>query len=423
MKLLLLSLFLAFSGCSLTLAQSDKIQLPESKIFFFKNIIDSLSYFIQSGNAVITNSECLLPEHKLITVWKPYSRFPITALKIKGTLRDEYIEMYAISDMANSHNSVLYLEEALEIAIKYNFEYEELHNWRARLNNIFFHEGDYVKAMGISTDGLAKAEKLKDLERMEHINNVLGYIMMRQGNFELARGYFSTHLHLTRQIKNKEEEAKALLNLADLSLSEKKGQQAIPFINEALHIYKSFMPENTGRQAYTINKLAETYRLMERKKAALQYALQAIELVKKTGGHNQYDIAAYYINAGYGYNQALKPDSSLIYSRIGLGITQEIKHRELMRDAYEQLSLSYAIQKKFDSAYIYQRSFTKLNDSILKETSQRDILQREANLQVARQKRIQEVELSRQQLGRNIIIGIAIFTLVIVILLYNRRGI
>ncbi len=423
-------LFLAFYFFSPALAQADNNNLLEGKKLFFKNIIDSLPAFLQSGKAVLTNSECLLSEHKLISVFHPYGRFPQEALKIAGLRKNEYAEMYAVLDIGHIFydkqdykNAALWMQKALGLATRNNFQYDELHACRVSLNNIFFHEGDYVRAMSISTDGLTKAEKINDVERMAHYNNVLGYIMMKQENFELANNYFSTHLKLSKQIKNKEEEAKALLNLADLSLSEKKMDEAIPFIKDALHIYQTDMPAYKAKQAYAINKLAETYRLKQNNKDALRFALQAIELVKNEGGHNRYDIAAYYINAAYGYNQASRPDSALYYSRSGLAIVQEIKHRELMRDAFEQLSLSFAMQKKFDSAFAYQQLFSLLKDSIVNENSQKEILQREANLQIERQKRIQEAALSRQKLVRNIIIGIALLAITILILLYNRRRI
>jgi two-component system, NarL family, sensor kinase len=157
--------------------------------------------------------------------------------------------------------------------------------------------------------------------------------------------------------------------------------------------------------------------LMQKNPEALQYSLAAIAF-KPLG--NQYDVAAYYINTGDIYNRLQKPDSALVYLRQGLAIAQKIKHAEIMRDADEQLSLSFALIKKFDSAYIYQRSFAQLKDSILDENNQKEILQREARLQIERQRRIQQTELDRQRLWRNIIIGIFIFILLMVGMFYNR---
>jgi len=273
---------------------------------------------------------------------------------------------------------------------------------------------------------LRKAEDNNDREWMAHFNNVLGYIMMKLKNFTQARNYFLTYLQLTQQIKNKQLEAHALLNLADLSIAEAKFPDAVPFINNALRIYQTYIPagfgDNLNREIYTYNKLAEVYKLMHKDSIALQYCLQAIELVHKAPG-NYYDIAAYHINAGDIYNRLKQPDKAIIYLRRGLKIADSIKHREHLRDGYEQLSLSFAMKGKFDSAYSYQQSFSKLKDSILDETSQREIVQRDAELQIERQRRIQQVELDRQQLWRNIIIGISIFSIVIVIMLYNRRQI
>ncbi|HLF46882.1 MAG TPA: sensor histidine kinase [Chitinophagaceae bacterium] len=282
--------------------------------------------------------------------------------------------------------------------------------------------------MKISSDGLARAEKINDLFYVAHYNNVLGYIMMKLRNFDKSRIYFLAYLKLTQQVKELKDkvlEAHALLNLADLSIAETKFTEAIPFINNALNIYQSTLPESVDtleRQAYAYNKLAEVYKLMHKDSIALQYCLQAIALTHKSSG-NYYDFAAYHINAGAVYNRLGQPDKALVYLRRGLKIADSIKHRENIRDAYEQLSLSFSIKKMFDSAFVFQQSYYRLKDSILDESSQREIVQREANLQIERQRRIQQAELSRQQVWRNIIIGIFILAILIIIMLYNRRRI
>ena len=108
------------------------------------------------------------------------------------------------------------------------------------LNNVLFHLGDYSEAMKTSTEGLIKAEKLNDRKMMIHYNNVLGYIMMRQRNFDLSEKYYSTELQLSRQINSIAEEAKALINLADLYITAKKQlPKARIFINNALDIYEA----------------------------------------------------------------------------------------------------------------------------------------------------------------------------------------
>src|SRR6185369_3528401 len=68
----------------------------------------------------------------------------------------------------------------------------------------------------------------------------------------------------------------------------------------------------------------------------------------------------------------------------------------------------------------YQSLFNDLKDSISTETSQREIYQREAALQIEKQQKDQQAVLARQRTGRNIIIGFAIFLLLTLAFLYNR---
>ncbi|MGH2552735.1 MAG: tetratricopeptide repeat-containing sensor histidine kinase, partial [Chitinophagaceae bacterium] len=290
-------------------------------------------------------------------------------------------------------------------------------------NNIFFMTGDYESATKISTEGLAKAEKINDRERMAHFNNVLGCIMIKLKNYGIAEKYFSEELKLGRQTGNKKTEAHAFMNLADHAILVNKNDEAIGYINKALPIYKTFTPPELDKEVYAHYKLSEAFEAVHKNDSALKYCLLAINSVEKYDIGNLYDRASYYMNAGNIYNKLQQPGKALSYLKTGLKLADSIKHRENLRDIYEQFAISYALRKKFDSAYAYQQMFSSLKDSILNENSERDILQKEADLKVEREKRIQEAELSRQRLWRNIIIAGLVFAILITIMLYNRRRI
>jgi two-component system, NarL family, sensor kinase len=438
MKVIITVLFLVLFKPHISLAQADSLLPPESTVIYITKLLDSLPFFLQTGKAYLGEKpECTFPEHIDYLIVHRQFNFSKRALELSGSRKQAYIQMYACNLVANEFerkrdyiNSKKWGLKVLDIADKNNFDFEELHHCRIGLNNICFFTGDYEGAMNISSEGLTKAEKINDRERMAHFNNVLGYIMMKLKNFDQSKNYFSTYLQLAQQLKGKLHELKdklyeahAWLNLADLSVAEAKFPDAIPLIKNALNIYQTYAGENMGRydkEAYCFNKLSEIYKLMHEDSVAIQYCLKAIGLVVNP---NFYDLAAYYINAGDIYNKMGKPDNAIIYLRRGLKIADSIKHGENIRDAYEQLSLSFSIKKMFDSAFVYQQSFYRLRDSILDETSQREIVQRNAELQIERQRRIQQAVLARQQIWRNIIIGSLIFAFVIVIMLYNRRRI
>ena len=371
MKKYTLYLFLTLCKPNYSPAQTDSLLPPEKDVIYLTKLLDSLPYFIQTGQASLSAKPgCDLPGHNSYFIPRNVVSISEEALKYTGKKRQAYIDMHVCSDVASEFyhkqdyaQTKKWILKALEISLKNGFYFDELHCNREFLNNVLFHLGDYSEAMKISTEGLIKAEKINDRNSMMHYNSVLGYVMMKQNNFQLSEKYYSTELYLTRELHNKIEEAKALINLADLYISQKKGlSKAITFINDALVIYNANTASNLygliERTAYCNNKLSEVYKLMENYQEALLHSLFAIKISQKPINEfhgNLYDVSSYYINAGDIYNKLRKPDSALYYSRIGLQIADSIKHRENLRDAYEQLSLSFAMKKDFDSAYYYQQ--------------------------------------------------------------------
>lgn len=351
------------------------------------------------------------------------------ALVLADEIKNPYFKALALRYLGNSFynknnydSANVYWQRGLEISIAQNFYYEELTNFRVALNNNFFLRGNYAAAMKMSIDGLARAEMINDKERMAHFSNVLGYILMKLKNFDESEIYFQKYLNLCREIKNKISEGNALLNLADLSIAENKFNDASDFIKKALFIFETnaFTSDDPfERKAYSFNKLAEVYKLMQNYKEALRYSLLAITFSKKAEC-NKYDIASYYINAGDIYNQLQKPDSAIFFIRTGLQVAQNIFHREYMRDAFKQLSFAFAQKKIFDSAFIYQQYFLNLQESIAMESNQKEILQLQANFKIEQQKLLQREELEKQKFLRNIIIAIAVFFIVIILFVLNH---
>ena len=418
---------------------------PDSNIH--RHQIDSLKKEIQHGkdDSSLVKNLCLLSEFYRM-IW-PDSALNVCYRIVELEKKLNYpsgreLGYQSFSGVFYVHKDydscIYYMLKGLDLCISHHFYFQE-NEYRRGLNNVYFMKDDYTNVMKISTEGLASAERMNDKKWMAHYNNVLGCVAMKLKNFKLAERFFSLHLQLAKQVTdNRGEEGHAFLNLSDLFVAENKKSEAISAIQSALTIYQAQRNEpftnsfggyfSFAGEAYCYNKLADLFQLSNNNDSALKYSLRAIRIVQdglrlKHAGFNLYDIAAYYINAGHIYNKTDRADEALLYLWRGLALADSIDHRELKRDAYEQLSISFALKRRFDSAYFYQLTFSRLNDSILSENSEKDILQRDADLQIERQKRIQQTEISRQQVLRNIIIGISIFVIVIVVMMYNRRRI
>lgn len=426
-----LTLFLLLLCHCVSPAQTDSLQPSQQEIAFVTKLVDSLPYFIQAGQAVLPrNPECQVLGHNNYVIAHNMFSFWEKVLELNDHKKKAYVLMYAYERLSTAYfgrqdyaKSGQLLVKALDIAIRNDFALNELHSLRVSLNNIYFLTGDFEAATKMSTEGLIKAEKLNDLERMAHFNNVLGCVMMKLKKFDVAKKYFSEEFKIGGQTGDKTIEVHALMNLADHAIAVNSHDEAISYINAALPIYKKYKPLELAKQLYAYHKLSEVYKTVNNIDSSLKYCLLTIDSVEKRVVGNVYDRASYYVNAGDIYNRIKQPKNALKYLRTGLKWADSIKHREILRDVYEQFSVTYALIRNFDSAYAYQQKFSSLKDSILNENSERDILQKEADLKVEREKRIQEAELSRQRIWRNVIIAGLVFAILVTIMLYNRRRI
>lgn len=429
MKLLYIFILLLFPGCHSLYAQAGNIPLPGRGL---SEKMDSLSWYISSGLAVSSGEECHAPGHEEFHVPGINFYFSRGAVNARPGVKELYMQVYELNELATDRyikkdyaNSTRYWEQALELSLKKDLSYEELHKIRPALNNNFFLAGDYTKAMLISSDGLANSEKIKDTNRIVHFSNVIGYIHMKQKNFSQASQYFMIQLQLSRAQGDPLREAHALYNLADLAVAERQYDKAIDYLRQSAGVYRMAAPlklfSAEERDSYISNKMSEAYKLKGDLSNALKFAMTATRMAENQAVLvNDYDEADYYINAGDIYNRLQKPDSAILILKEGMSVAQSIIHREYIRDASEQLAIAFAQKKMFDSAYRYQSLFASLNDSIDNESNEREILQREAGLKIRQQEELQQAALEKQKLWRNIIIGIALFSLITLGFLYNR---
>jgi signal transduction histidine kinase len=107
----------------------------------------------------------------------------------------------------------------------------------------------------------------------------------------------------------------------------------------------------------------------------------------------------------------------------GLSLSKAILHREDIRDAYDGLSKTYALQGRYDRAYYYKQLYSALTDSIINEKALSAVEQIRSSFEsdkkdkqialLKQQQKIKETEAENRTLQLNILIGF--FTLLAVI--------
>ncbi len=361
-----------------------------------------------SGTAILNAREVLLQAR---------------AAKNTGTeilaLRDLGVALY---ESKKYDSSIWYWKLGLNLAISNHHYTEELLNFRPALNNNFFLLGNYTAAMENSVDGLLRAEAINDRERVAHFKGVIGYILMKQTKFEAARRYFTDFLQLVTDLHDQPLKAKGFFYLADLSIAEEKFPDAIAYIHRAMAIFNNAgaltKTDYSERLAFANNMLAEVYGQMNDVPLSLKYSLAAI-YIGEQAQVNRFDLAHYYVNGGKAYNRLKQYLRAVLLLRKGLSISKDLIYMECLQNADEQLSIAFAALRNYDSAYAYHLRFTQVRDSIMAENNQRALLEKETRYMLENQQRLQEAALNRQKLWKNISIGMAGISIVIVLLLYN----
>lgn len=390
--------------------------------------VDTAIAWYKKGKIRLDQANCELVEHGRIALPDTSGFFSVKIIRYKGELRDSYIKMYALGKMALQDYSEKkfsaasrYWTEALELSVANEFSYDELHDVRVALNNLYFLLGDFEKIMVISSDGLHAAEKIGDTERMAHFNNVLGCILLKLNNLQGAKNYFEQELALGKKMNDQKIIGHALLNLVDFFQSVKDYYSAVQSAQNAMKAYRSLNDKTIEeRMAFCNYKISQSYKLWGKDKEAIIYSTRVMNAIPGIKGVNMYDRAGYTINAAELLIRTGNFTNAFNQLYDGLAIAKAAGHREYTRDAYEQMAKAYRLSGHFDSAFVYQQKFYDLRDSLANENNARAVLQAESNLQLEKQKRSQDLAIANQKMWRNIIIAVAILAFLILAFFYYR---
>ena len=342
--------------------------------------------------------------------------------------------------------AISYYKEAIKIAEEYRL-YADMNLAYGSILNMYYYAGDYPNAMGIAQKGVVVAERQNDKEMLAHYDNQLGFIYLKQEKPSESIKYYSQYLKLAIQTGDRMMLADADNSMADIYLLEKDYEMSLHYLFAALDIYKKMgdvettnkktIVNKTERISYTLFKISTAYKLQGRYKLSLKYALDGLNFIKtpKEPAYNQYDLAGYYVNTGEVYMALANYKLATRSLNKGLAISRAIMHREDIRDAYSGLSQVYALQKRYDSAYRYQRLYTVLKDSIINEKTSRSIEQIRSSFEsdkkdkeialLKQQQRLKQTEAENRTLLLNIVIGfftlLAIISYLVVYIRNNKK--
>ncbi|MBX9782624.1 MAG: sensor histidine kinase [Chitinophagaceae bacterium] len=347
-----------------------------------------------------------------------FSKYSVLTLLLRKNMIYYYKKQY--------DSSLHYLQLALQLALQYKFVYDDLHQIRPAINNLYFLSGNLAGVLKTSTEGLITAEKNKDKKQAAHFTNVIGHVHLKYKNFKEATSYFESYNTQTQAMANKLFMAHAQLNLAELFMAQNDADKSIYHLNLSKNLYTQLTQEGkinkatlSTRTLHINYKIAEALLLKKDCNNALTYIVSdaALDTIQNVNG---YDLASYYIIAGSVYNCLNQPVDAIKHLRNGLQKSMLEKHAEYTRDALEQIAIAYSKLQQFDSAWKYNELYKQMRNSIENSRNENDLFQKEAVMRLELEQQKYNAALAKQKMFRNILGVLLICIFLFALLLYNR---
>ncbi len=315
-------------------------------------------------------------------------------------------------------SSIIYGEEALEIAQKVNNERMEAE----ALNNIGV-AYSYANAFGDALDFFFKAlvirEKLDDENLLATTLNNIGNVYFISGNRDQAISYYLQSLQIKEESENNKQITSTLINLASLYNSQGQTENAITHINRAIVLLEAEADSSGLSTAW--NNLSKIYLQMGDHERALEVNQKALTISEQL--NKSWDIAYVSNSIGEIYLDKMDLENAFTYITKGQNAAIKLQNRDVALYNLRLLAIyhSYAGNKEeFLEAF---QKHNHLKDSIFSEENSRAIAEMQVIYKTEQREKenaIQKLQLAKERSIRNTFIFLSIIVLILIGIIYRR---
>ena len=278
------------------------------------------------------------------------------------------------------------------------------------LGTILKNEGSFDLALSNFLKSLSIYEETKDSTGVAKCLSNIGTIHFYQKNYNKTLDYWGQALGMQRALRDTSEIARMLNNIGVAYEKQKNYEKALEYHKESLDS-RIKMGDKRG-VAESNQNIAIIHAMREDFNDAIKYFEESLEMRQALG--NKRDISQTMGNIGQLYLEwtvaqkkqgiaqntfAAKLAKAKGYIEESLRIAKELKAKNTIKYAYKNLSEIYENQKNTDEALRYFKQYSALKDSLFTEQSSSKIAEMEANYQVEKEKREQEIaEIERKRI-------------------------
>jgi tetratricopeptide (TPR) repeat protein len=305
---------------------------------------------------------------------------------VSGAIGNVYI------DIGNYHEALEYFSNALTIAQKIKKAVALITSYKnlGTLNSL---QGNYAEGLKNYLVALKEAERSKNKPLTADIQNDIGNLYNSQDNYPEAFNYYWAALKIREEIGDKASMIRLYSNIGGVYARQNlfedalKNQFAAKEISDQSGDKQGLIMSNHNIGVIYLNQAERQMQdptksdsVVRRLNDALKYQYMAMKFAEETGGKS--DIANINVSIGSIFcKQAsfLKPpgakelyNKGLKYLNNGLTVAKEIGAKELVKDAYFELSEAYKGVNDYKNAFAFKTLYSQMNDSLINnETSKK----------------------------------------------------
>ncbi len=315
------------------------------------------------------------------------------ALAVLESNQSDYRSGDLIFLLGSSYHRLNQYEKALEAFMEMKklpaeaFKKRSVTHAYNQLAKIYQALGDYNKAYQYNIEVLRIHESNNDSMQVANTLYGVGSILYYQENYQDAFDYYQRSLSICEAIGNRKVVYSCLGAIASVYTETGKYDEALEYSKRSLAIAEE-LSYRTG-VAYALHSIGSIYEGMENFPEAKKYFSESIEIKESVG--DKWGLISSYLSLGQVNNALGRHTESLKYLKRAQSMATEIGSKQKRMDIYKAFAESYGMSGNHKMANVYLTDFIALKDSIINESSMREMGEAKTRYEV--QKREDQIAL------------------------------
>lgn len=305
-------------------------------------------------------------------------------------------------------DAVIWWQQALNVYTQIG-DKKGVANMLSNQGAVYFNVGDNAVALDLHLKSLKLSEEIDDsLRILTSYTNIGGVYSKKQATYKEAVDYFKKAYKLSLIIKDDYSIGTSSGNLGEIYYKMGDDSTALVYLKECTKAY-----DGTADLPYALNLIGKVYTRQKNYDAAINNHNKAYELSKKFD--TRLDMTQALIGLAQAYYAKGEIVSAIKTYKESVDEAMSMSAMDEKKDAYEGLAMAYAGLSDYYSAYQYQQLLLDVKDSIYNiETDKKlgtlqfgfDMEKKQDEIKLLnKDKELQERNLQRQKLVRNVFIG------------------